>query len=89
MTPKFSPEDCFVGTVTVGERGQVVIPVEARKKLDIHTGDQLLIMSHPSHEGFMILKIDAMREFLNYLSAGLSVAEASEAAARADEQGNT
>lgn len=26
----------FYGVATVGERGQIVIPAEARKKMDIH-----------------------------------------------------
>jgi len=79
MGPKLRLEDCFLGTVTVGERGQVVIPAEARKKLDIHTGDKLFIMSHPSGEGLAMFKVDAMREFLNHLAAGLSIAESYEA----------
>lgn len=75
MIPKFRPEDCFLGTLNVGERGQIVIPAEARKKLDIHTGDKLFIVSHPSGDGLAVFKIDAMREFLNHLAAGLSMAE--------------
>ena len=33
----------FYGSVTVSERGQVVIPTEARKDFDIKTGDKLLV----------------------------------------------
>ncbi|MBQ7776549.1 MAG: helix-turn-helix domain-containing protein [Lachnospiraceae bacterium] len=33
----------FFGAVTVGERGQIVIPQKARKVFDIKAGDQLLI----------------------------------------------
>jgi AbrB family looped-hinge helix DNA binding protein len=69
-------EECFLGTVTVGERGQIVIPAEARKKLNITTGDKLFIMSHPSGEGFVAFKMDAMREFIDHLAAGLGVEEA-------------
>jgi len=36
-------EEAFVGAVTVGERGQVVIPAEAREALGIHAGDKLLV----------------------------------------------
>ena len=35
------------GTVTVGQRGQVVIPMKARKALKIKEGDQLIVMSGP------------------------------------------
>ena len=33
----------FYGSVTVSERGQVVIPVQARRDFDIKTGDKLLV----------------------------------------------
>jgi len=79
VTPKLDLEQCFVGAVTVGERGQVVIPADARKKLDIHTGDRLLVMGHPNREGLMLFKIEAVREFLSHLTVGLSMAEAEEA----------
>ena len=38
---------CFYGTATVGERGQLVIPSEARTELGINPGDKLLVMKHP------------------------------------------
>lgn len=34
----------FFGSVTVGERGQIVIPKEAREVFDINTGDKLLVL---------------------------------------------
>lgn len=33
----------FYGSVTVSERGQIVIPVDARKDFSIKTGDKLLV----------------------------------------------
>ena len=33
----------FYGSVTVSERGQIVIPVDARKDFAIKTGDKLLV----------------------------------------------
>lgn len=33
----------FYGTTTLGERGQVVIPAEARKALGLTKGDKLLV----------------------------------------------
>lgn len=35
----------FYGSVTVSERGQIVIPVDARKDFDIKTGDKLLVLA--------------------------------------------
>ena len=33
----------FYGSITVSERGQIVIPVEARRDFNIKTGDRLLV----------------------------------------------
>ena len=60
-----SLEESFYGAATVGERGQVVIPAEARKRCGIQPGDKLLVMGHPSGSGLMLCKIDAMREFFS------------------------
>lgn len=75
MSSKESLDDAFVGAVTVGERGQIVIPADARKKLDLHTGDRLMIMTHPEKQGLMMVKIDAVREFLQHMAANLSMVE--------------
>ncbi|MEW6101719.1 MAG: AbrB/MazE/SpoVT family DNA-binding domain-containing protein [Candidatus Omnitrophota bacterium] len=37
----------FFGMATVGARGQVVIPQEARKSLKIKSGDKLIVISGP------------------------------------------
>ena len=64
-------DDSFYGTATVGERGQLVIPAEARTELGIKAGDKLLIMRHPMYKGLMIVKIDALQGFLDEFSKGL------------------
>jgi len=64
--------DAFYGTCTVGERGQIVIPAEARAEIGFQPGDKVVIMRHPVHTGLMMFKIDAMREFLDEFSAGLA-----------------
>jgi len=58
-------EQFFYGSVTVGERGQIVIPAEARAEMEIYAGDKLLIMRHPVHKGLNIFKFEAVREFLD------------------------
>lgn len=57
-------EDATYGMVTVGERGQIVIPAEARRELGIEPGDKLIIMRHPMYAGFLVFKMQAVREFL-------------------------
>ena len=60
---------CFYGTATVGERGQIVIPSEAREELGFHAGDKLLVMKHPLHDGLMVFKIEAAQQFLAEVQA--------------------
>jgi len=61
----------FYGTATVGERGQLVIPAEARAELDMQPGEKVLIMRHPLHKGLMLFKLEAVREFLDEFSTNL------------------
>ena len=76
-------EDHFLGTVTVGERGQVVIPADARKKFNVNPGDKLLVMEHPAG-GIVLCKIDAMRDFFSTFIEDLERLE-SKVAATGDE----
>lgn len=66
MKTELSREFNFYGTATVGERGQIVIPAEARKCANILPGDKVLVVGHPPN-GLMILKMDAMKLFLSSL----------------------
>lgn len=71
MKCDMSLEDRFYGTATVGERGQVVIPAEARKKFNINSGDKLLVLAPPAGNGVVLCKIDSMREFVANLLADI------------------
>jgi AbrB family looped-hinge helix DNA binding protein len=73
---RFSWDDHFFGAVTVGERGQVVIPAAARKRFKIEPGDKLLIMGDPGKRGLMLCKLDEMRDFMAIFQEGLSRVEA-------------
>jgi len=74
-TPSALVEQFFYGSVTVGERGQVVIPAKARRDYGIECGDQLLIMGHPTKNGLMIAKVDAIRAFLSKMIDDLKFIE--------------
>ena len=45
------------GVVTVGDKGQIVIPAKARKVFDISAGDQLMVLGKEG-EGIAIIKTD-------------------------------
>ena len=59
----------FFGAVTVGERGQVVIPAEARKRLGFQPGDKLLVFQPPHHVGLVLVPVDQMQALLARLQA--------------------
>jgi AbrB family looped-hinge helix DNA binding protein len=50
----------FYGSVTVSERGQIVIPVDARKDFNIKTGDKLLVFGD-LERGLGIATFDIMQ----------------------------
>jgi len=68
-------ETRLYGTVKMGDKGQVVIPAEARKELDIKPGDLLLVMVGRNRRGIAMVKADAMREFAEKIMRGLEAAD--------------
>jgi len=53
----------ILGMVTVNDKGQVVIPADARSSMNIQTGDKLLVIIHPSHGGVILVKPDGIESF--------------------------
>ncbi len=57
------PEGKYIfGLVKVGEKGQIVIPQEARKVFDIKSGDSLLVVGDIK-QGIAILKSDFLHGY--------------------------
>ncbi len=66
MEDKFLDERApiFYGSTTVGERGQVVIPAEARRDFQITPTTKLLVFGSPRGEGLIFTKAESVTEFL-------------------------
>lgn len=64
-------DECFCGSVTVGDRGQIVIPTEVRKLLEINAGDRLLVFRHPRNFGLMLSRLATVREMTEALRESL------------------
>ena len=50
-------DDRFIVSVKVGPKGQITIPVEARKMFDIKEGDTLMVMGD-KERGIALLKAE-------------------------------
>ena len=50
-------KDKFVGISKVGEKGQIVIPKEARDMFDIKSGDSIIVLCD-KERGIALLKAD-------------------------------
>ena len=61
-------KDKFIGVAKVGEKGQIVIPKEARDMFDIKPGDSVVILCDRS-KGIAILKADEIEEFADKVFA--------------------
>ena len=59
MAPK------FYGATTVGERGQVVIPAEARRVLNLTPATKLLVFGIHDGDSIMITKAETFASFLS------------------------
>ncbi len=54
---------CY-GSVTVGERGQVVIPASAREELKIEAGEKLFVFQ-VGKRGIIMIKAESIIEFVS------------------------
>lgn len=62
----------FYGSVTVGERGQVVIPVEARKEFRLEPGAKLLVFGGPQKGALVLTRAEYITEFISTAVTRLS-----------------
>lgn len=61
------------GTATVGTKGQIVIPADAREELEINTGDRLYVMNAMNGAGLVLLKEEMLESFVEEMMAQVEV----------------
>ena len=54
----------FYGSTTIGERGQMVIPAEARRDFQITPSTKLLVFGSPQGGGLMVIKAEFVTDCL-------------------------
>ena len=66
LNPKLYEKDKLYGAATLGSRGQVVIPIAARKDLGIKPGDQLLVIGKLG-KIIALMKAEHLNEILDVI----------------------
>ena len=62
---------CY-GAMTVGPRGQVVIPASARREMGINSGDTMLVFKgFGVNQALTMIKADNIEEMVDAISEGL------------------
>ena len=61
------------GTVTVGERGQIVIPKKARDTFAIRPGDSLMVLGDENQGGLAIMKVDHFLGLMDVFMEGVTL----------------
>ena len=57
------------GTATIGTKGQVVIPADAREEMNLKPGDRLYVLSAMHGGGVVLLKEEMLEEIVEKMSA--------------------
>lgn len=55
---------CY-GSTTVGEKGQVVIPADARRKLGIEKGDRMLVFGRQERGVLILVEANRVGEWIS------------------------
>ncbi len=61
----------YIGICKVGEKGQIVIPKEARNMFGIVPGDSVVVLCD-KEKGMALVKADAIEEFTDEILKGLN-----------------
>jgi len=60
------------GAATVGERGQVALPAEARRELGIDAGDKLMVFGNKLNGSVVLIKADVFEGFADFFMTKLN-----------------
>ena len=70
----------FLGSATVGTKGQIVIPAEARSAMGVKEGDRVVVLRGPREGSILVFRVDSFDRFLE--KAGIGAHERTEQAAK-------
>ena len=61
----------ILGTATLNEKGQLVVPVEARNSIGLTAGSKVVIMSKPGSPALILLKAEEVEAMVKDLAIAL------------------
>jgi AbrB family looped-hinge helix DNA binding protein len=67
---KKTGHNIFFGMTTVGEKGQVVVPAEARKRMDLKKGEKMIVFS-PEDNMVVFCKANGLENLAMHLAKKL------------------
>lgn len=56
------------GTTTLNEKGQAVIPADARAAMGLAPGSKLLVMGHPNGKGLFLITTEQAEHMLRHFA---------------------
>jgi AbrB family looped-hinge helix DNA binding protein len=62
----------ILGTATLNEKGQLVIPKEARDNLELKPGSRMVIMTSPYRPALVIMKSEEVEVILKDISDAIN-----------------
>jgi len=62
----------LLGTATLNEKGQLVIPAKAREELELTAGSKLIVMKGASKRALVLLKAEELEGMIKDLSDALN-----------------
>ena len=60
------------GAATVGERGQIALPADARRELSIDPGDKLMVFGNKVNGAVVLIKADVFEGFADFFMTKLN-----------------
>ena len=60
----------FYGSATVGAKGQIVIPADARQAMQISEGDKVVVLRGPREGSVIVFRADSLEKLWEKATAG-------------------
>jgi len=73
LPAKMELEKNFYDIVTVGARGQVVIPAQARKDFGVKPGDKLVVLKGMGDLGLLLVNTKHFSSFISHVYKSIGV----------------